>query len=208
MTFLELEKKCKERRLKRRLLIFFVVVLSLGAGVYIFKTVKNPTKKVVKNSKSLVKKEKKEKKQVALIKKPLKTVKEMKNNIKEKAKKRVLLPDLNFSLPKENKRIIKKEISVKKQESSNKFLDSKILPSYETCIKLAKSFYEKKDYENALKWAKNANIQNNKREDSWIITAMSLYNMGKKKEAIKVLKIYYNYNKSEKIKKLLKDLDE
>ncbi len=214
MTFLELEKKCKERRLKRKIVIFCILIFLIsGAGIIYFFGFKNVNNKSLNNVKS-VNKTSNSTYKPKLNKIEIKKQKFEHSSTKVTKNQQILLPDLSFEFPKTLKTLkqkLKQEKIKNKNEISKKkssFLNSGVLPSYKECIRLAKKFYNKKDYENALKWAKNANIQNNKKEDSWIITALSLYKMGKKEEAVKVLRIYYNYNKSEKIKKILKEFNE
>jgi len=69
---------------------------------------------------------------------------------------------------------------------------------------MAEKYYQKGEFKEAIKWAKNANIQNKKNPLSWIITAKALYKLGKKEEAIKILKIYNTYNSSKDIEELLR----
>jgi len=40
------------------------------------------------------------------------------------------------------------------------------------------------------------------------MSAKALYKLGKKEEALKILKIYYNYHKDEKVKRLMGELNE
>ncbi|WP_369792213.1 CDC27 family protein [Lebetimonas sp. JH369] len=68
---------------------------------------------------------------------------------------------------------------------------------------MAKNYYKNGDYENALKWAKNANLQNKNKPESWIIVAKSLYKLNQKQKAIKILKIYYDYTKNKDILNLI-----
>ncbi|WP_459978013.1 CDC27 family protein [Nautilia lithotrophica] len=136
--------------------------------------------------------------------------------INENNEKLNLIIDLNISEPQKEQKnnLPKKEKNFKdtipvniKKESSFTMM-AKTLPSYATCITLAEKYYQEGNYKEALKWAKNANIQNNKNPESWILSAKSLYKLGKKEEALKVLKIYYNYRKDEKVKKLMGELNE
>jgi len=198
MTFYELEKKCKERRRKK--IIFFLVGILfagiIGAGIYYLIHISKPTTAIKKtnpqkkeNVKPVTNKREKEE---------LKPIIDL--NIKEPAIK-----------PKEPVKIKKTKPAQKKEETSSVkkssfIIETNSLPSFATCIALAKKYYAKKDYKNALKWAKYANIQNKKDPQSWIISAKSLYKMGKKKEALKVLNVYYSYTGSPEIKKLIEEM--
>ena len=227
MTFLELERKCKKRRvfkfLKFILLLFFLLSVVLSIYLFLYKKdflVKKQEQKLIKDN---TKKEVENKK----IKNKNNKNKDDKNNKKDENNKKIdkmleLKFEVNFqelyqsyknriaSKPKKEnqlKRETKKEVVEKKDQVKEAIvIKSKNLPSYDVCIKLAKEYYEKGDYKQALKWAKNANIQDNKRAGSWIITAKTLYKMGKKDEAIKLLEIYYSYTKNEKIKNLIKNM--
>ena len=211
MTLLELEKKCKKRRVFKvlKILFLFIVIVS----IYLF---------LDKNNLLLTKmqefvKSNLENKNIEEVKKEKKIISDNnKNNKILELKFEVNFQELyqsyknriNSKLKKENK-IAKKTIKkdeIKEKRLEKKIIKSKNLPPYETCIKLAKEYYQKGDYKQALKWAKNANIQDNKKADSWIISSKILYKIGKKDEAIKLLKIYYNYTQNEKIKELIKKM--
>lgn len=198
MTFLELEKLCKKRKFFYYFKIFllFFILIIIGIVTYYFINTKSSKKTFVYS--------KEDKNKTKIEKKTIKTVK----NTNQKEKLNLIL-DLNFSsnIPIKPK----KTIELNKTKSKNKktfVLESEVLPSYQTCINLAEKYYKEGKYKLALKWAKNANIQNNKDPESWIVTAKSLYKLGDKKHAIKILKIYYNYHNDEKVKKLLRDLNE
>ena len=205
MNFLELERKCKKRRvfkiLKLILLLFFLSFITLGA-YFLYKNdfllIKDQEQKLAKNS---IKEKIENKKSDKMLELKFETnfqelYQSYKNRIASKPKK-------ENKLKRETK---KEEVEKKDQVKEAIVIKSKNLPSYDVCIKLAKEYYEKGDYKQALKWAKNANIQNNKNAGSWIITAKTLYKMGKKDEAIKLLEIYYSYTKNEKIKSLIKNM--
>jgi len=210
MTFYELEKICKRRRFIKRLIIFSLVfILLFMIGFVVFNSLnKKEFKKEIKiDNKNIDKKDEKIIVEVKEIKsnntKLNKPIKKVKENIK-------FLPqiDLNQSLIRK-KEVIKKEIkkSSKKEENKTKkiILTSEVLPSFDSCILLAKKYLQKGDYKNALTWAKNANIQNKKDPRSWIISAKALYKMGKIDKAIKLLKVYNSYYNNKEVKKLLKE---
>lgn len=225
MTFLELEKKCKKRRLLRNIKILLLIVIMSGIAYVSYSLFfKDETIKKIDS----VKKEKvkeinaSKNKEIVFLNKEI--ILNKKENIKEP-------PSLRFYIPYNNeaKKVTKnkKNLSYKKnvenkdkksvQNKEKKRIENKeanfiikttVLPSFETCILLANKYYKEGNYKEALKWAKNANIQNNKKAISWILSAKILNKMGKKEEARKILKLYYNYSKDEKVKKLMEQLNE
>lgn len=202
MTFYELENICKKRKRKIRIILLFVFVLLMILLYFGWKAVlleeNKQSKKTIKKTVNKIKK--KEIKRKQKIQKPQNTK---------------LLPLIDLELNERIKRTvkIKKEKSVKtKKEKTNTeqkdILQSSNIPSFKTCINLAKKYFEMQDYKNALKWAKLANIQNKKNPASWILSAKALYKQGKKEEALKLLKIYNTYYNNNEIKKLIKEINE
>ena len=224
MTFLELEKICKKRRLIARI-VYFIVILLIISILYLlmnaninFKSAnlvdnksehnktsnEKPEDISVKSDKNIKHSEKKTKKNIRKEKMILTAVLDLNisdGNIKKVSKKNTTKTD-------ENKVFRKNVIKTSENQKEKNLLSTRNLPSYETCIALSEKYYSEKNYKKALYWAKNANLLNNKKVDSWILSAKALYKLGRKKEAIKILKIYYNYRKDEKVKKLLGDLYE
>jgi tetratricopeptide (TPR) repeat protein len=188
MTFFELERECKKRRLIKAILFFSLLIVLLMLimivfSKFYFKANKNDTF----------------------------VIKEVNKSENINSSKRVLKPiiDLNYEEVADNKvnKTTHKNISKIKKDESQKnrkiILSSKTLPSFDTCIKLAEEYYKSGDYENALKWAKNANLQNNRDPKSWIIVGKSLYKLGKKDKALKVLQVYYKYTKNKEVLDLI-----
>ena len=263
MTFLELEKKCKRRRLLRIIkILLLALLLVLFYFLYIFLFENKEAKRVEKvKEKNISEKinrvidyekkkiEKNENKKIDYINKKIVIEKNVskkinrvvnyekkekaieKNNKNEAVKNEAvnlekvptlrLFLDFNITYDKneikkdiKNKKALKKEqvykknIDSKKSKFNNSVIKTAILPPFDKCILLANKYYKEGNYKEALKWVKNANIQDNKRAISWILTAKILNKMGKKKEAIKLLKLYYNFNKDEKVKKLMEQLNE
>jgi tetratricopeptide (TPR) repeat protein len=193
MTFFELEKECRKRRLIKSILIYsllalvLIIVLLITSKFYFNKTVNetNTTKEVNKTKKNI------------------------------NSNKRVLKPIIDLDIKEVHKKETenkKTEKKVLKSNSSKKIhnekkekiiLNSKTLPSFDTCITLANKYYKEKDYESALKWAKNANLQNNQDPKSWMIVAKSLYKLGKKEKALKILQVYYKYTKNKDVLELI-----
>ncbi len=179
-----------------------------------------PTKPKVEFNSS----KKESKPQVKIVKKEI-----VKKEIKKSVPKLTLILDLNdtdshpkkppankhFSKKQPTKQISKKSKTLKSETNTTNTrkkslftMKATTLPPFEVCIVLSKKYYKKGDYQSALKWAKNANIQNNKKPDSWIMSAKSLYKLGKRKEALKILKIYYNYRKDKEVLRLIKAYSE
>jgi len=111
-------------------------------------------------------------------------------------------------MPKPKQEQAQQTSPVKVKKDNSFIMTAQTLPSFETCMALAKKYYQEGNYKEALKWAKNANTQNNKKPDSWIMSARALYKLGKKDEALKILKIYYNYHKDESVKKVMGEFNE
>jgi len=219
MTFLELEKICKKRRLIAKIVYFIAVLLIIGV-LYLLLNMNLNIKSVnlVDNKQN----HKKTSNQSPEIK-PVKSDKNIKHSQNKTKKDKMTLTavlDLNISDDKikkvsknnttktnENK-TFKKNVIKTSENQKEKLLLTRNLPSYETCIALSEKYYTEKNYKKALYWAKNANLLNNKKVDSWILSAKALYKLGRKKEAVKILKIYYNYRKDEKVKNLLGEMNE
>jgi len=79
-------------------------------------------------------------------------------------------------------------------------------PSFSRAIMISKAFFNKKDFENAAKWAKKANSIDREREEGWLLYAKSVDAMGQRDKAIKSLEIFLSFKSSESAKKLLKQL--
>ena len=206
MTFYELEKKCKKKKIIKIFFIFFlIIVIFLFLGVFCFFNYQK-SKKTIPSSINVIQKSKK------VTKKIHKAVKKI-HKTKQKEIRYVLpLIDLNITQKNVFKNKIKKNIEKNKTIQNNKQLKKEIilqttnLPSYKTCISIALKYLDQKDYQNALKWAKYANIQNKKDPKSWIVSAKALYSLGKKDAAIKLLKIYNSYYNNKEIQKLIKEI--
>jgi len=250
MTFYELEKKCKQRRLKKYLYIVLIIIILIAIGTAIFfyniKTknknhfIKTTTHKVIKKKLDLVEKNTSSKsillintnnKPAPKIKKTVeinKTIKAIKENnktniiISKKAKQTTsdsvvltpIVPEIVVSNNINNKKVklVKtnptKIITPSKiNKNNNSVIQVESLPSYKKCINIAKRYLKKRDYKLALKWAKNANIQNKELPDSWIVTAKALFYSGKKEKAIEILKVYLKYKNNKEMKKLLRKFE-
>ncbi len=194
MTFYELEKICKKRKIFFILSVFMFVILIIliFLGIILFKQKSTFIKK--EHKKIVIKKENKRVKN--------KHTKKIKKNIKYLPLIDLNIKEVNVNVKSNNKKVSKKE------NNNSLIIKTEKLPSFNTCIELSKEYFKNKDYKDALKWAKLANLQNKKNPLSWIIAAKSLYQLGKKKEAIKLLKIYNSYYNNKEIEKLLKEFNE
>ena len=207
MTFYELEKICKARKRRFYISIFLGILVLIGIIIgVVYKFSNKEEKEIVK--KEVAKKEikKEAKKEIKDIPPKISTNTQKPKEINKKSTLKFILPDFESLEVKEVK--TKKVKSIEKNSTtSKKILEAKTIPSFETCINLAKRYLKEGDYKNAIKWAKFANIQNKKDPLSWIITAKALYKMGKKEEALKLLKIYDSYYNNKEVKKLIKELN-
>jgi len=73
---------------------------------------------------------------------------------------------------------------------------------YEAALKIAKAYYEIKNYKESLKWAIRANKMDDSDEGSWIVFAKANIELGNKLIASRVLKAYLKNHQSKKIKEL------
>ncbi len=73
-------------------------------------------------------------------------------------------------------------------------------------LMVAEEYYEKKNYKKALKWAIKANDADASNEKSWILFAKSKTKLGRKKEAIKALKIYLQNRESQRVFNILEQI--
>lgn len=75
--------------------------------------------------------------------------------------------------------------------------------NYGVAIRIAQEYYKEKNYKASLKWAKQANNLDRKKRQSWILYAKSLYALGEKEKAIKVLKLYKHFSSSREVDRIL-----
>lgn len=219
MTFYELEKKCKQRRLKNflyKILFFLSIICIILLALYLYEILNMKANNV---HKKIIQKQIKQKK---IIKKQF-PKKEIKKNVKKqpiKENNEVLMPiipnielkvEVNKSrfyqkpMIKKNKKVKKTSSTIKKSIEGNNAIEIEKLPSYKESIRIAEKYLNEKKYDLALKWAKNANIRNKISPESWIISAKALFYSGKKKKAIKILKVYLNYYKNKEVEDLVKE---
>ena len=96
-------------------------------------------------------------------------------------------PNYNSKSGKNNIKISSAPINPKLESIEEHFKNSK---DPKDALALARDYYAKKDYKNAAKWAFELNNLDKKNADGWLIFAKSKYNVGNKKDALKVLEAY------------------
>jgi tetratricopeptide (TPR) repeat protein len=109
--------------------------------------------------------------------------------------------------PKQENKQVKIIIKAKVESLDDLIVAYNNSPNYTKALKVAKLYFEKKDYNETIKWAKKANKFKPENYESWYIFAKSLIKLGKIKEAKKVLVFYINtYGPNENIEKLLRSI--
>lgn len=96
-------------------------------------------------------------------------------------------PDYNNKSSKNNITISSTPIKPSLESIEEHFKNSK---DPKDALALARDYYAKKDYKNAAKWAFELNNLDKNNADGWLIFAKSKYNVGNKKDALKVLEAY------------------
>lgn len=96
-------------------------------------------------------------------------------------------PNYNSKSSKNNIKISSAPIKSSLESIEEHFKNSK---DPKDALALARDYYAKKDYKNAAKWAFELNNLDKKNADGWLIFAKSKYNVGNKKDALKVLEAY------------------
>jgi len=116
---------------------------------------------------------------------------------------------INKKVNQESKLIVKPKdnsfsIVLKNLDSTDKMIEVyNKEKTYSIALKIAKLFYEKKDYKESLNWSRKANTIDSRAEEAWLIYAKSEYALGNDKRAKAILKIYINNSNSKKAKSLL-----
>jgi tetratricopeptide (TPR) repeat protein len=89
-----------------------------------------------------------------------------------------------------------------------KALESKFYhsPSLATALQIARYYYNKGDYKNAIKWAMRANSLDKRNEESWLLFAKALAKSGKRGRAISVLEIYAKQSGSHEALRLIEKI--
>jgi tetratricopeptide (TPR) repeat protein len=127
-------------------------------------------------------------------------------NLKLKKRK---IPPSKSKIAVKNENISKKKLSV---TTTKKGVLKKLIKKFNTknsyylAIMIAKEYYSRKRYKESLKWALKANEIDNKKEESWVLFAKSSAKIGKREDAITVLKAFLKNNSSQKAEMLLEEI--
>jgi len=73
-------------------------------------------------------------------------------------------------------------------------------------VLISKAYYNAGNYKKSEEWALIANNLDKKLDESWLLFAKSKYQLGKRKEALKILVAYYRKSKSVKAKSLIEKM--
>ena len=76
-------------------------------------------------------------------------------------------------------------------------------PKYETALRIARLYYEKKQFDEASRWARQANALNRDDEKAWILYAEAEYAMGNRERAERILRLFLDYKDSSAARALL-----
>lgn len=176
--FFQLEKQCKQIRLKKIKKIFLYIlsiIVLIIASIFSYNYFTKQPKKVIHKSKPIIKQPK-----------PISQPKKI-----EKPKPKPI------PQPKKVVKTIQKPKSILQDETI----------SFDKAIKLAQLYYNNADYENSIKWCKMASKIDNNDEQVWKLYALNLEKIGQKQKSIKVLKTYLKYKPSLELKYLLERLE-
>ena len=88
------------------------------------------------------------------------------------------------------------------QQLQQKFTQA---PNYNIAMIIARNYYKKEVFKDAIIWAKKANQLDKSDVESWIIYAKSLHALHQYDKARQLLHIYLQYENSEEVDKLLKE---
>jgi tetratricopeptide (TPR) repeat protein len=77
--------------------------------------------------------------------------------------------------------------------------------SYAVAIYISKQYYAEKDFKHAGIWAKRANQLDRNKEEAWLLYAKSVYALGDKEKAKKILNVFLRYKDSAKTELLLSE---
>jgi len=206
--FFELEKKCKQLKLKKLfkyLSIFISIIITFLGILWIYNNYKNiKPQQNIQKPKIIIK----EKNITKIVVKKI----YIEKNITKPIPKAPTL-DLNIDLqnikeikPKTPQKPEKKPIQTK-QIVKKSIIQNETL-TFEKALTLAKKYYENEDYQSSIKWCKLASKIDNNDERVWKLYALNLEKTGQRQKAIKVLKTYLKYKNSIELKYLLQRLEE
>lgn len=124
---------------------------------------------------------------------------------KVQEKQRLQISESRSEAPKKN--VEKVYFSVANEDKSLEEWEQKYnkKKSYSIAIYIAKEYYQKEDFKDAGIWAKRANQHDRNKEDAWILYAKSVFALGDKEKAKKILNIFLQYKDSAKTELLLSE---
>ena len=220
----ELEKlyyKRKYLKIFRNSLLLIGIILIYLQNMKLSQ--KNTTKEIKKIEKNTTKSHIKQTKIIKHIQKNNSQPKKIKPEIK-KLTLYPIFPEINMS----KKPIVKEKVKTNKPQKKEKkqpkpeikiiiktqkqTLESlinayNISPDYDQAIKIAKIYFDKKNYQKTIEWSKKANKFKPEDSQSWLLFAKSLIQLGKEKKAKEVLIAYLNtYGADKDIEKLLRSI--
>ena len=211
-------------------LLYFVYLFQFQQNIFKKNIEVNKSKQIIENNNT-----KKDDNKTIIVKSNDKSKKEISKIKKEKLFLYPIYPELNLENKEMNssanytKPVIKESntslnkdknitqqkpkihigVSVKEnkqtlQDYINVFNNSK---DYDLAIKIATIYLNQKKYKKAIDWSKKANEIKPEDAKSWYIFAKSLIELGKQKEAKRVLIAYLNtYGTNEELEKLLRSI--
>jgi len=214
IDFFELEKKCKAKKRKKLIkYIFFIVLFLILLGIIFYnfslkeKSIKHKDIKIIKQQNHKIQDTNITKQ--TLVKDVNKT-KEIKDiNISKTIKN--IEPNLTIEIDFNNiinikqKEIKNKPIkkTVKKQQTS--LIQDETI-TFDKALFKASTYYDNHQYQKSMKWCRIASKIDNTDERVWKLYALNYDKIGQKDTAIKIIKTYLEYKKSNDLEKLLKRL--
>ncbi len=227
----ELEKKWIRYKVRQNIkkisaVSFILFIAGAGGYIYLFNPniFKQKEKKIIKKEKKIVIADEK----IKEFKKPIKEVskKQKKEKVltlntdfiqKIEKKKEILFKNPPLPAPKIQKFKLSQN-SEKEEKPKIKIISKKVdtitflKKRFEStndinyALMLSSAYYEKKNYKKALYWAIKANEIDPSNERSWILFAKAKIKLGKKREAIKALKIYLKNRESRRVFNVLEKI--
>lgn len=113
------------------------------------------------------------------------------------------------------KQVAKPQANIKIQVSDDKpkSLEEELILKFKNtrdisyALELSNINLNKKDYNEAIKWALNANEIDSDNETSWVLFAKAKYRLNQKDDALRVLKAYNKHKNSKNIEILIKNIE-
>jgi len=226
-NFENLQKRCKQYRLKKRVKFLVPVILIIGLFLYLSE---NSLHKKKPPYKPVVTMKTKEIKKVKIIKRtkikeqiiediPYALQIDKKYLPKQLAPYRVEPSYKEEVVPKALQKIMSNKppkVYIKREEQKALVITVKKLDTvedmiayynkekkYSLALKITQTYYNAGNYLESLHWSKKANLLNRDADGAWILYAKSEYALGNHKKAIKILNLYISNTDSKDAKTLL-----